>query len=134
MDDKRWSPGKGSPTDYLIACFADATAAEAVLTSLRAQGFADHDLLALHGREAYEELRRVEEGSPLRRFALMVQDLSVDRDASRVGYLEELQQGHSVIYVYAPDQEREASAYGIVHAAHGYKISHHGSWTSNQLP
>jgi hypothetical protein len=59
--DTHWTLGKGTPDHYLIACFDDAPTAEAALSALRENGFADNEMLALHGYGAYEQARRLEE-------------------------------------------------------------------------
>src|SRR4051794_22150960 len=103
MSEKHWTPGKGPPEDYVIACFADAPTAEVALGSLRERGFADDELLALHGSDAYEDMRRIMEKSNLRqRLGWELENLSGDSATTRADYLEEVRQGHSVVLVYAP--------------------------------
>jgi hypothetical protein len=133
MSDTPWEPGKGTPDYHLIACFADAPTAEAALDALRENGFADNELLALHGYDAYEHVRRVEESNIFQQLRWALENASGDSVTGREDYLEELRQGRSVIFVYAPSEEQVASANRIVHAANGYRISYRGRWTTTHL-
>src|SRR5437764_12552373 len=127
MSEKHWTPGKGTPEDYVIACFDDAPTAEVALSSLRESGFADDELLALHGFDAYEDMRRVMEKSNLRqRLCWKLEKLSEDSATTRADYLEEIRQQQSVVLVYAPREEHVASANRIVDAAHADRITHRG--------
>ena len=132
MADKRWKPGQGTPDNYVIACFADAPAAEAALGSLRENGFADDDLISLHGYDAYEQMRHTGD-SILRRIGWALENQGGDTQTGRADYMEEFRQGHSVVFVYAPTEDQAASANRIVQAANGYRISYHRRWTTTTL-
>jgi hypothetical protein len=133
MPDTHWEPGKGTPDDHLIACFVDAPTAEAALGALRESGFADDEMLALHGYEAYEQAQRIEESNIFQRLRWALENAGGDGITGRADYLEELRQGHSVVFVYAPSQEQVDKANRIVHEAHGYRIGYHGRWTTTDL-
>lgn len=132
--NQRWTPGKDKPINYLIACFADAPAAGVALDALRAAGFADEDLVSVDGIEGYEEVQRAEGSTLLRRLVFAVEDATGDETTGRAAVVEELRNGHSLVFVYVPDEERTNKAYQIVRAAHGYRISRRGRWTNVNLP
>jgi hypothetical protein len=133
MADTHWEPGKGMPDNHLIACFVDAPTAEAALGSLRENGFADDELLALHGYDAYEQVRHAEETNVLRRLMWALENASGDGWTGREDYLEELRAGHSVVFVYAASEEQVDRASRILHAAHGYRISYRSRWITTDL-
>jgi len=110
--NRHWTPGKDKPTDYLIACFADAPAAQAALNALRGADFTDEDLVSLDGTDGYEEIQRTVGGSPLRRLFFALEDAAGDETTGRAALIEELREGHSVVFVYAPDEERFSRARG----------------------
>lgn len=130
---QRWIPGENKPVDYLIACFADAPAARVALNALREAGFADEDLVSLDGVDGYEEVRRMEGSTPLRRFLFALEDVTGDETTGRAAVVEELKEGHSLVFVYAPDAGTTEKANGIVRAAHAYKVSHRGRWVTTNL-
>lgn len=132
--NRHWTPGKNKPTDYLIACFADAPAAQAALDALREANFTEEDLVSLDGTDGYEEIQRTLGVSPLRRLFFALEDATGDETTGRAALVEELREGHSVVFVYAPDEETTDTAYRIVRAAHGYQINHRGQWTNSNLP
>ncbi len=131
--NRRWTPGENKPVDYLIACFADAPAAHAALAALREAGFADEDLVSLDGGEGYEEVRRKEGSTPLHRLIFALEDATGDETTGRAAVVEELKEGHSLVFVYAPNEETTDNANRIVRAAHAYKVSHRGRWVSTNL-
>lgn len=130
---QRWTPGTDKPIDYLITCFADAPAAHAALAALRGAGFADADLVSLDGLAGYAEAQRNEAATPLRRFVFALEDAAGDETTGRAAVIAELREGHSIVFVYAPDEETIDKAYQIVRAAHGYRINHRGRWTTINL-
>jgi hypothetical protein len=133
MPDTHWTLGKGTPDHYLIACFDDAPTAEAALSALRENGFADNEMLALHGYGGYEQARRLEETNIFQRLRWALENAGGDSVTGRADYLEQLREGHSVIFVYAPSEAQVDSAHRVVHEANGYRISYRGRWTTTDL-
>lgn len=132
--DAGWQPGKGSPIDYLIACFTDRAAADMAARQLTDAGFAPDAALVLDGPPAYDALLRAEEGDARYRFALAFEELFTDPRIQRGAYYEELQRGRSVLLVHAHGTGRKERALGIVKRAGGYHLSYRGRWLHEQIP
>jgi len=133
MNQQQWIPGKNKPIGYLIACFADASAARGALDTLREAGFADNDLASLNGTDGYAEIQRVAGSTPLRRFTFALENATGDEVTGRAAVIEELKGGHSVVFVYTPDDGITNKAHQIVREAHAYKINRLGYWVNTNL-
>jgi len=55
------------------------------------------------------------------------------RNWGRAAVIEELKEGHSLVFVYASDEGTTDNANRIVRAAGAYKISHRGRWVTTHL-
>ena len=92
--------------------------------------------MSWHSTDSQDALpsRRRREANPLRKFFLKLEDVAAEEGAKPTDYLAALGQGHSVVVVYAPDQQERERAHALLRAAQSYQMSYVGRWTIERLP
>ncbi|HEX8994980.1 MAG TPA: hypothetical protein VF812_03005 [Ktedonobacterales bacterium] len=117
-------------SNWLVGVIDDPTEAEQAAQALRSAGFAEHDVLLLHGPEALKRLEaKDEQRGPLGWAHKAVANVVTDAGAFERDYTQEASAGHSIINVHAAEHEDIERAKAVLewHGAHYMK--HFSPWT-----
>ncbi|HUY78612.1 MAG TPA: hypothetical protein VMV29_17710 [Ktedonobacterales bacterium] len=120
--------------DWVVGVIDNPADAEQAVQDLRNAGFAEDEIVLLHGPDAVRafQTREAHQG-PFRRFLSFIVGDTNDISGFARDYADEAGMGHSVISVYAPQAEDVAQAQQTIEAHGGHRVKHYGQWTVNHL-
>jgi len=120
--------------DWVVGVIDTPADAERATQDLRNAGFAENEVVLLHGPDAVQAFqdRETHQGA-LRTFLAHLIGETNDVSGFANDYQDEARMGHSIVSVYAPQAEDIAQAQQILEAHGGHRMKHYGQWTVNQL-
>lgn len=122
------------PSNWLVAVIDDPRKAEEAERALIKAGFAQDDVLLLHGQEALQRLRdRDERRGPLGWVMKAIADVVTDAGTFEDKYAAEANAGHAIINLQVSDQDQIERAREIIVAHGGHYIKHFGDWAITDL-
>ncbi|HLY31498.1 MAG TPA: hypothetical protein VKQ36_10745 [Ktedonobacterales bacterium] len=121
-------------SDWVVGVVDDPAEATRAYQALCDAGFAESDLLLLHGADAVQAFQdKVEHENPLMRLLHSIIGQGNDVSSFEQDYRDEASMGHSILNVYAPDPEAVARARQLIEAYGGHRLKHYGRWVISQL-
>ncbi len=120
--------------DWVVGVIDIPADAEQAAQDLRNAGFAEDEVIVLHGADAVQAFQdREAHQGPIRTILAHLIGETNDVSGFANDYKDEAGMGHSIVCAYAPQPEDIAQVQQILEAHGGHRIKHYGQWTVNQL-
>lgn len=124
----------GASSDWIVGVIDDPAAAEEAQRSLLSAGFAQDDVLLLHGPEALRRMEaRDEQRGPLGWLSKAVAKVVTDAGTFEANYTREASAGHSIINIHTNHPDYIARAKTVLDRYGAHFVKQYGPWTVSDL-
>lgn len=121
-------------SNWLVGVINDPAMAEQAVQALLKAGFAQQDVLLLHGPEALQRIEaRDEQRGPLGWAHKAMANIVTDASSFETNYAKEASAGHSIVNVHTGDDAYIERGRAVLEQYGAHYIKHFGPWTIEDL-